>query len=90
MYNVLRYDGSDSVGNDVYWSDFGVIFVAIDVLKGLKYEGNMREGLSETFGGKGKFALNWLLPVSPVWEDEAEVLGYQIEPKVVVEEWMTS
>ena len=89
MYHVLRYVFSDSVRNDLFVMN-RLSIVAIDVLKGISYEGSLREGLSETFGGKGKFTLDWLLPVSPVWEDEAEVLGYQIEPKVVVDDWVTS
>ena len=51
------------------------------MLKGISYQGSLREGLSETFGGKGKFALDWLLPVSPVWEDEE---AYATENTVMV------
>ena len=63
---------------------------SIDVLKGISYNGTLKTGLIEVFGGKGRFSLNWLLPIKPKWEDPDEVLGYQNETTIIVNDWVNN
>lgn len=67
-----------------------IFILAIDVLKGISYNGTLKTGLIEVFGGKGRFSLNWLLPIKPKWEDPDEVLGYQNETTIIVNDWVNS
>ena len=48
------------------------------MLKGIKVDNGLHRGLVETFGGKGVFQLNWLLPTNVLWIDRDDILGYTV------------
>ena len=59
--------------NDDCW------WVGIDALKGIKVENGLHRGLIETFGGKGVFQLDWLIPTNVIWIDKDDILGYTVD-----------
>ena len=69
--------------------DFMNEHIGIDELKGVKYSGNIHQGLQEAFGGKGVFEWNWMIPVGPKWTDPEEILQYRRKgiEVVVKDEW---
>jgi len=38
----------------------------------------LQRGLIETFGGKGVFQFNWLIPTNIQWIDRDDILGYTV------------
>ena len=42
-------------------------------------ENGLHRGLIETFGGKGVFQLDWLIPTNVIWIDKDDILGYTVD-----------